>query len=141
MKRKKQLKTKLWGSCLASAMAISCITSIQAQNDFPFTRISPDNPDGTFNTTININGDTSSFNNSLLGSNVDANAGPLNDLRLNTASLLGPNGNVINARQGAQGFNTVLAQELIEARDPVVIRFPQGVFANSYNWEQVITEM
>jgi len=139
MKRKKQLtlKTKLWGSCLASAMAISCITSIQAQNDFPFTRISPDNPDGTFNTTININGDTSSFNNSLLGSNVDANAGPLNDLRLNTAPLLGPNGNVINARQGAQGFNTVLAQELIEARDPVVIRFPQGVFANSYNWEQV----
>lgn len=58
-------------------------------------------------------------------------------MRLNVAPLLAPNGTVINSRQGAQGFNAQFVQDFIEDRDPVVIRFPKGVFANSYNWEQV----
>ncbi len=68
---------------------------------------------------------------------LDANAVPINLLRINRAPLLAPDGRVINENQPTQGFNSQLAQDFIEARDPVVLRFPQGVFANSYNWEQV----
>ena len=135
--RKRQLTTKTITTCLASAAMLFSITAAQAQTDFPFAFIPRDNDDGTFNTTININGDTTEFNNLLLGSNVDANAGPINALRLNRAPLLAPGGRVINPAQGAQGFNSQFAQDFVEDRDPVVIRFPQGVFANSYNWEQV----
>ena len=51
---------------------------------------------------------------------------------LNNAPLLGPNREVVNQNRGFQGFNSQIAQDFIEDRDPVVIRFPQGVFANSY---------
>lgn len=74
-KRKKQLILKTVTTCLASTAMLFSITLVQAQTDFPFEFIQRDNADGTFNTTININGGTNAFNNFLLGSNVDANAG------------------------------------------------------------------
>ncbi len=109
--------------------------AVQAQSSFPFSPIAADNDDGTFNTTININGNASSFNNLLLGSNVDVNT--TNLAGLNNADLLRPNGTILQRNRGFQGFNSQIAQDFIEDRDPVVIRFPQGVFANSYNWERI----
>ncbi len=50
------------GLCLLGAFAAT------AQSDFPFSAIPQDNSDGSFNTTININGGTTNFNNLLLGS-------------------------------------------------------------------------
>ena len=129
-KTKQKLKAimTITALCLASSV-------INAQNDFPFSEITPDNEEGSFNTTININGNPEKFNNLLLGSNVDVNTIRLKGL--NNAPLLGPNLKVINKNRGFQGFNSQTAKDFIEERDPVVIRFPQGVFANSYNWEQV----
>ena len=135
MKKRVQLLKTTTVFLSGTAMLLS-FSYVQAQNaDFPFDEI----PGETFSTTINVTGRTTPFNNLLLGSNVDANAAPINSLRLNSAPLLGPGGNVIRASQGAQGFNSQFAQDFLDSNttDPVVIRFPQGVFANSYNWEQV----
>lgn len=132
------------------------LTSSNNNTDFPFEPIEADNASGSFNTTINISGGTRAFNNLLLGSNVDANAGPINrvdtglqetdsqtgelvaiTVPINRADVLRPNGTVRNTNRPTQGFNAEFVQEFIEDRDPVVIRFPQGVFANTYNWERV----
>ncbi len=129
-KTKQKLKAKITVTALCLAGSV-----INAQSDFPFSEIAPDNDEGSFNTTININGNPEKFNNLLLGSNVDVNTIRLRGL--NNAPLLGPNLEVVNENRGFQGFNSQTAKDFIEERDPVVIRFPQGVFANSYNWEQV----
>ena len=131
--KKKKMKT-INKKLVAALLCASGIT-IYAQNDFPFNEIESDNENGSFNTTINVNGDPSEFNNLLLGSNVDVNTTRLRGL--NNAPLLGPNREVVNQNRGFQGFNSQIAQDFISDRDPVVLRFPQGVFANSYNWEQV----
>lgn len=110
---------------------------IQAQNDFPYDDIPL--VDGAFNTQININttNGTSAFNNLLLGSNVDFNTSVAR-LQLSFAPLLAPNGTVVNANAANQGFNSPQGQQFIADNDPVVLRFPQGVFANTYNWERVV---
>jgi hypothetical protein len=112
-----------------------CFT--QAQTNFPYDALPL--TDGAFNNTLNM--DTSagvtSFNNLLLGSNVDFNTSVAR-VQLSFAPLLAPNGTVINANAANQGFNSPQGQQFIADNDPVVLRFPQGVFANTYNWERVL---
>jgi hypothetical protein len=110
-----------------------------AQNAFPYDAINVTN--GAFDTSINI--DTSAgespFNNLLLGSNVDFNTS-IARLLLSRAPLFASDGTLINNNAANQGFNAVNGQEFIADNDPVVLRFPQGVFANTYHWEQVLDE-
>jgi hypothetical protein len=125
------LKRKTKAQKLFSAAVLLGITSlIQAQGPsttFPFDDVSPN--DESFNATMNINSSngTTAFNNLLLGSNVDINT------RLTSAQSVAPRGS--NVRN--QGFAAPILQDHLNetVNDPVVIRFPQGVWANVYNWQ------
>ncbi len=111
----------------------------RAQSDFPFDAIPLNN--GAFDASININvaQGTEEFNNLLLGSNVDFNTS-IARLLLSRAPLLDFEGNVINQNAANQGFNSLEGQRFIEENDPVVLRFPQGVFANTYHWERILDD-
>ena len=115
---------------------------MHAQNNsntaFPLRSIPLDAGESFFSTTINVGAGTREFNNLLLGSNVDINGRDLS--AVNRADLKDAEGNVLISNRATQGFNSQTAQDFIEDRDPVVIRFPQGVFANTYNWEPVKDE-
>ncbi|AJR04803.1 T9SS type A sorting domain-containing protein [Siansivirga zeaxanthinifaciens] len=109
------------------------------QNRFPYDALSL--TDGSFDTSININtsAGVSPFNNLLLGSNVDFNTSIARSL-LSRAPLFASNGALVNISAVNQGFNSVNGQQFIAENDPVVLRFPQGVFANTYHWEQVLDD-
>lgn len=121
--------TSLFASKAIKIMLISIPFCVQAQNNFPYDNIPLS--DGAFNATININtgAGANPFNNLLLGSNVDFNT---SIARVLLSRVDGPNGRLFN-----QGFNSIQGQQFIADNDPVVLRFPQGVFANTYNWEPV----
>ncbi|WP_299049682.1 T9SS type A sorting domain-containing protein [uncultured Polaribacter sp.] len=114
-----------------------CLT--QAQTDFPYDPLPLS--DGAFNNTLTINTSTESnaFNNLLLGSNVDFNTS-IARILLSRAPLFTSDGTLVNARAANQGFNSLEGQEFIADNDPVVLRFPQGVFANTYHWEPVFND-
>lgn len=111
---------------------------VKAQN-FPYDPITLTN--GAFNTTVSINttAGSSSFNNLLLGSNVDFNTS-IARILLSRAPLYTTEGVLVNLRAANQGFNSLDGQQFISDNDPVVLRFPQGVFANTYHWERVVDE-
>ncbi len=115
------------------------ISVVKAQSDFPFDAIPLNN--GAFDASININvaQGTEEFNNLLLGSNVDFNTS-IARLLLSRAPLLDFEGNVVNQNAANQGFNSLEGQRFIEENDPVVLRFPQGVFANTYHWERILDD-
>ena len=117
----------------------ACITTLQAQEDFPFDELPL--VDGAFNNTVAINtsGGVRPFNNFLLGSNVDFNSGRVIGL-LSRADLLRTRDGVLVRNRTGQGFNGLEGQRFIAENDPVVIRFPQGVFMNFYNWERIVDE-
>ena len=98
--------------------------------DFPFDDINGNAE--TFTATINVNSGegTSPFKNELLGSNVDINT------RFTTQQSRGPQPNTTTLGAPNQGFDSPILQNFLneEENDPVVIRFPQGVFGNLYNW-------
>ncbi len=134
-------KTTLLKSCKTALLLLTAVSTqfISAQNDFPFDEI--ELTDGAFNNSININNNqgAASFNNLLLGSNVDFNTS-IARLLLSRADLRNPDGSLLIRNAANQGFNSLAGQRFIEDNDPVVIRFPQGVFINSYNWERVVDE-
>lgn len=118
---------------------ILSMSLVNAQNNFPYDDITLTN--GAFDASININtlaGETP-FNNLLLGSNVDFNTS-IARIILSRAPLFSSDGVLINNRAANQGFNSLEGQEFIANNDPVVLRFPQGVFANTYHWEQVLDD-
>lgn len=130
MKQKSHFKNYLRKRMLLSGvLPFFAAANLAAQapiQDFPFENINGDA--STFSATININTSqgTSAFNNLLLGSNVDINTGQTGRQSRDANGL------------GVQGFNSPTLQDHLNRRenDPVVIRFPQGVFANLYNWKE-----
>lgn len=121
---------------------IACIFGIcvfQAQSNFPYDPIPL--TDGAFEVTLDVNTleGTRTFNNLLLGSNVDFNTSVAR-VQLSWAPLLAADGTVVNGNAPNQGFNSLEGQQFIADNDPVVLRFPQGVFANTYHWERVLDE-
>lgn len=116
-------------SLFLSVMLVFSISFVNAQS-FPYDAIPLTN--GAFNNTVSINttSGTSPFNNLLLGSNVDFNT---SIARVLLSRVDSPSGRMFN-----QGFNALNGQEFIAKNDPVVIRFPQGVFGNTYHWERVL---
>ncbi|SEP69017.1 hypothetical protein SAMN05421824_0068 [Hyunsoonleella jejuensis] len=115
------------------------VSFTNAQNQFPYDAINLTN--GAFDASLNINTSAgeSPFNNLLLGSNVDFNTS-IARLLLSRAPLFASDGTLINSNAANQGFNSINGQQFIADNDPVVLRFPQGVFANTYHWEQVLDE-
>ncbi len=113
------------------------VSFTQAQNSFPYDDLTLS--DGAFNNEVNINTSAGArpFNNLLLGSNVDFNTS-IARILLSRAPLFTTEGTLVNARAANQGFNSVDGQRFIAENDPVVIRFPQGVFGNTYHWERVV---
>ncbi len=107
------------------ALSLIGLSFANAQEvDFPFDAIN--GSESTFTATINVNSGqgTSPFNNHLLGSNVDINT------RGTGVQSRGPE----PSRTSNQGFFAPVLQDHLNTNDPVVIRFPQGVFGNTYNW-------
>ncbi len=109
-----------------------------AQIAFPYDAIDLDN--GAFNATVSINttAGVSPFNNLLLGSNVDFNTSVARSLLSRTDEIDPSTGQSV--RRFNQGFNGPNGQDFIANNDPVVLRFPQGVFANTYHWERVVDD-
>jgi hypothetical protein len=137
--KKNYLKVLEGRKFLLTLSAFCSLGIAKAQNDFPFDEIPLSG--GTFNNTITINTNegVTPFNNLLLGSNVDFNTN-IARLLLSRAPLFDSDGNLINNNAANQGFNSLEGQRFIEENDPVAIRFPQGVFANTYHWERVLDD-
>lgn len=137
IKPKKGVVKKELRIVLINIILILSVSHYHAQAAFPYDALNLD--EGAFNTTlsINVSAGVSLFNNLLLGSNVDFNTSVART-QLSWAPLLSHTGVVINGNAINQGFNSVEGQEFIANNDPVVLRFPQGVFANTYNWERLL---
>ncbi len=120
--QKNYFKTR---NILCGALSLLGLTFVNAQQpNFPFDAIN--GSASTFRATINVNSGqgTSPFNNHLLGSNVDINT------RGTGRQSRGPG----PSERSNQGFFAPVLQDHLNTHDPVVIRFPQGVFGNTYNW-------
>ncbi len=121
-RQKNYFKTR---NIFCGALSLLGLTFVNAQQpNFPFDAINGNA--STFRATINVNSGqgTSLFNNHLLGSNVDINT------RGTGRQSRGPG----PSERSNQGFFAPVLQDHLNAHDPVVIRFPQGVFGNTYNW-------
>ena len=115
---------------VCGVFALCCVSLGHAQPSSPFNRVNGEASSYPATIRINTNGGTTPFNNSLLGSNVDINTRELGGFQ--GQGPLEPNASV-----SSQGFKSPVLQTFLDqsANDPVVIRFPQGVWANVYNWQ------
>jgi hypothetical protein len=122
-------KQKSYGLIWAAIVVLGTLTGF-AQDTFPFQEIPDANGlTNTFRTTINVNDGTSRFNAKLLGGNLDFNSASTG------RASIGPSPSSPNDTRGGQGFNAFEVQPFTDTYRQTVIRFPQGVWAHSYNWE------
>jgi hypothetical protein len=126
LQQKNQVFKNFRNAGLLAVLTLSFNQGNAQSNAFPFDALSPN-----FNVTLNVQTNTGRpFNNKLLGTNVDVNV-PQTPGASN-ASLNG-------AYTTFQGFNAPVLQNFLKYQfDPVSVRFPQGVFANVYHWEDEV---